>query len=996
MNQFKSFSQPALTSLAHLLILVQSLLLSTELLHAQSAAEAPRPEYYMARERYETGRLADASEGFQLALQRSMRVREQAWIDSIPPMVMLGESYFQMGKVAQAMEQYDAALIIALSYPNWIEQVAAPVELQPLESKTKGINWFAPSRVSQATMTPEPGQLTVTPTGAGVGQPMAISTRVDAAEVLRAMGLALVRRNEILGPLAKHSPLAEQLKALLERDLAQPAVWAKSAWRLLRGFHALSVASNVDPLLLISENALIGGNVDYFMTPLALIELGKYQWFQKDLAIALPHWQDATLSAARYEQYSMLAESLQLLSAACAAGNRTDMLPAIQNAAEWGAKRSASVQASGFAGAAELATVAGDWPAASANSKQAAAALRVRDVALPRAQAQLFFANAITAFGENRGIIGQQALESALKIMRGTAQDGALAKQIFQSQMVLNLLQNNMLQATDAEQALDEILREPGLRQWQAEPLETIAAMTTSAVPAYATWLDLAVRRGTSEQIVERMDRIQRQRFYEASPMGGRLFSLRTALLSDQQQLPPEVQASVAQTLRSSASLTVSTQRLASLTRSLDGMSLPIEERQQSVESRKFYADFTKAIELQETQLALQALRRQPFDRFVPFTASLAKVQASLAETDLVIAFVSTGGKLYCAAISKSAVEKWTVSEVAPIDTLIKSLLAEIGLTSPSKVTPSLVTAADAAWRETASNLFTKLFPSVTHALITSAQRIVIVPDGSLWYLPFELLPTAARSQTSWLVSHPIAYLPTLGSVAMLDSIAPKVTQTLHITAPYFSPDKTLNETLTAKVLQSAVGYHRADLGGKVLPPTAHWSRLLVDQLLVTSKIEPAQQPWDTNFLQLDGSRFSQLVGWSESPRKIPSCVLFPGYQTAAATGNVTDGQELFIPACALLYSGTRTALISRWPVGGRSSQTLLSRYLQESAFEPPSKAWQRATVALWADEFWIADEPAMLPSGKETAALVSGQHPKLWSSFMVIGDSQPPATKLP
>ena len=55
-----------------------------------------------------------------------MRIEEQPWIDSIPPMVMLGESYFHVGKVGTlAMEQYDKALEIALAYrSNWIEQVA--------------------------------------------------------------------------------------------------------------------------------------------------------------------------------------------------------------------------------------------------------------------------------------------------------------------------------------------------------------------------------------------------------------------------------------------------------------------------------------------------------------------------------------------------------------------------------------------------------------------------------------------------------------------------------------------------------------------------------------------------------------------------------------------------------------------------------------------------------------------------------------------------------
>ncbi len=965
-------------------------------LFAQAVGEAPRSEYYLAREMYEAGRLADASEGFQLTLARSMKVREQPWIDSIPPLVMLGEAYFQSGKVAQAMEQYDAALMIALGFPDWIDQVSVAPELLPYESKLKGINWFIPSRASQVMGIPEPGQLTVNPGGAGAGQPMAVTTRVDTAEILRSMGLAVIRRGEILGPLAVHSPLAEQLNLLFERNLSQPAPWAKSAWRLLQGFQALSVPGSADPIALISEHAVTRDDAEYFMTPLALIELGKYEWLERDLETALTRLKDATLIAARYEQYSTLAEALRILSATCSAENRVELLPALQSAATWGVKRSASVHAQGFAGAAELATVSRDWAAAESNSKQAASALRMRDVALPRAQAQLFYANALTAFGQNRAVLGQQALESALKIMRGNAQDGALAKQIFQSQLVLNLLQGGALQAADAEQALEQILQEPGPKEWKAEPLETIAAMTTSAIPAYATWLELAERRGSREQIVERMDRIQRQRFFEASPLGGRLFSLRAAVMGDQQQLPADVQAAVTDVLRSSPELTDSTQRLANLSQSLEGMPLPLEERSINSEGKKFFAEYTKAIEVQESQLTLQALRRQPFDRFLPFAAKIAALQESLGDTDLVIGFVSTGGKLYAAALNKTAIETWSVAEVGPIDEQITKLLAGIGLSTASKVTPSEVTAIGAEWRAIAANLHGKLFPVAIQKMISEAGRIAIVPDGSLWYLPFELLPSSARAQTTWLVEHPIVYMPTLGSIELLKAPAPTIDRTLHIASNLFSTDKSLNETLTAKLIRGAVGYQRFDLPGKNIPAAAHWSRMLVDQLLLTSKIEPATQIWESNFLPLDNTRFSQLIGWSESPRRVPSRVLLPGYQTAAAAGNLADGRELFMPACALLYSGSSTTLLSRWPVGGRSTQTVLSRFLRELGSEAPSTAWRRSVAALWADEFWIADEPAMLPSGKESAALVSGGHPKLWSGYMVIGDSQSPPTKLP
>lgn len=963
----------------------------------QAAGEAPRAEYYLARELFETGRLADAAEGFRVTLSRSMRIREKPWIDSIPPMVMLGESYFHLGKVALAMEQYDAALAVALEYPNWLEQIAAPTELLPLDNKSKGINWFTPSLPTHPTATPEAGQLSVDLVNqAGVG-PTALSAKVDSAEVLRTLGLALVRRGEVLGPLAKYSPLAQPLTELLGRDVAQRAEWAKSSWRLLRGLHGLSVARDADPIAIIKSNALIGNNIDYFMTPLALLQLGKHQWMHKDVATALPYLQDASLIAARYEQYSMLAETLQTLSAACTAGNRTDLLSSLQNASAWGVKRSAMIQASGFAGAAELATMSGDWVTAESNSKQAAAAFRIRDVILPRAQAQLSFANAITAFGEKRGLYGQQSLEAALKIMRGTAQDGAMAKQIFQMQMVLNLLQSNSLQVVDAEAVLAEVLQEPGLKQWQADPLETIAAMTTSAVPAYATWLDLAERRGTKEQIVERMDRIQRQRFFEALPMGGRLFSLRAALFGDPQQLPAEMQTSVGQVLQDSPELAKSTQRVVALSNSLSTASLPLEDRQIPAEVRKSLTEFGMLVEQEENLLHLQALKRRPLDRFVPFSASVGKIQAALDENDLTLGFVASGGKLYGTAITKSTIETWSSTDLSQIEEQIKSLLVEIGLASPSRVTPSQVTASNAAWRETAYKLYGKLFPANIQSMVAGADRIIVVPDGTLWYLPFELLPNSSRStHSNWHSKHAIVYFPTLGSLPLMTLPSPQVVRTLNVASTFFSPDKSINESLTDKLAKGIVGAERIDVTSKNHSLFAHWSRLMTDQLVVTAKIEPATRPLDTNLMLIEGPNNTQLSSWLETPCRSPARLILPGYQTSAAANSLADGQELLIPACSLLYNGTRTQLLSRWSVGGRSSQVVLSRFLMELERESPSVAWRRAAVALWADEFLIADEPALLPSGKETAPLVSGQHPKLWSGYMVIGDSQSPPPQLP
>jgi CHAT domain len=324
-------------------------------------------------------------------------------------------------------------------------------------------------------------------------------------------------------------------------------------------------------------------------------------------------------------------------------------------------------------------------------------------------------------------------------------------------------------------------------------------------------------------------------------------------------------------------------------------------------------------------------------------------------------------------------------------------LLAGIGLATPSKVTPSQVTAADAAWRETANKLLVKLLPANIQALLAQADRVIVVPDGMLWYLPFEMLPVSSRSVYSpWLARHAVVYLPTLGSLPLMNRPAPKVERTLLAAASFFEQDKSANDSLTEKLMAGIAGSQRIELANKNHSAFAHWSRMMVEQLLVTAKIEPSLRPLETALLPLDGSRSAQLGLWIETPCRAPARLMLPGYQSSAARNDLSDGSELLIPACALLYNGTRTALLSRWAVGGRSSQVVLSRYLQELDRESPSVGWQRAAVAMWADEFLIADEPAMLPSGKESAPLVSGQHPKLWSGYMVIGDSQSPPPQLP
>ena len=57
-------------------------------------------------------------------------------------------------------------------------------------------------------------------------------------------------------------------------------------------------------------------------------------------------------------------------------------------------------------------------------------------------------------------------------------------------------------------------------------------------------------------------------------------------------------------------------------------------------------------------------------------------------------------------------------------------------------------------------------------------------------------------------------------------------------------------------------------------------------------------------------------------PWGAPEQVILPGFHTRASSSlkQGGDGDELFLASCALLASGTRTALLSSWRTGGQTS----------------------------------------------------------------------------
>lgn len=976
-----------------------ALLSVVEPLQAQPVSELPRAEYYVARELYRVGRTLEAADGFQAALTRARRLGEGRWVDSIPPLVMLGECYFQQGDLAQALEQYDAALMLALANPGWIDQVEVqPEQLAELDSANKGINWFTKSRATRTVIVPAGLQLTVDPTQAqvtqqgGVVAPVNLVTQLDVTEVLRTMGIALMRRWEVLGPLAKHSPLAVPLDAMFSRNPLQQIPWLAASWRVLQGMGALAASGRGDGRQLLQEGMLISGQADYYLSPLALLASGKLDAREGNYPAAMVGFQDAILLGAQFEQYGLVAEATAQLSACAAASGRADLIDPLGRMATWANKKSGSVQVAAMIGASELSVYSGDFAAADKWLRQASVVLRGREVALPRAQSQLAFTAALLAFGQNRGTLGSSHLDSALKFMRGSAATGAVVEAIFQAQLTLDLLASNALTATEAEEVLIDTVAEPNSGDWELNPLETLAELSTARDPAYLRLLELAVARGAAVEVVlDRMDRLQRQRLYESLPLGGRWLAWRLALSGQPAQLSPANRQAVEAVLQRQPALLTTGQRIETLVAQLRAASLPLDERKLTAEAKKAFTELEELAASFESQLAYLSLQRRPLDRIAPAAANLSAIQQQLAQSDLVIALAFGNQQIFGLAITRDQTHQWQANDAGKFVADLSALLTEIGVVRNGKpLMPTDALAPTASWRVSAEKIATQLFPQPVQNLLANSQRVIMIPHDRLWYVPFELLPhEATAGNAPWIVQRAVTYVPTLGSIQAAFAPAPPVKSTVGIVGNFFALDPPGNQAAAAAVAQAIPNSHVVMLTQKVAVPSSAWLKLTTDQLWVATPVDTSANSWEAAVMPLGKPNPAPFGTWFDTPRTAPASVLLPALTTGLSQGQLARGNDLFLPICAMLYGGTKTACISRWPVGGTSTKTFLQRQLEELTSERPSEALRRSVLAQWPEQFLLAEEPALLPASKDSPPTVAGSHPLMWSGYMSVGDYQ-------
>jgi CHAT domain-containing protein len=134
----------------------------------------------------------------------------------------------------------------------------------------------------------------------------------------------------------------------------------------------------------------------------------------------------------------------------------------------------------------------------------------------------------------------------------------------------------------------------------------------------------------------------------------------------------------------------------------------------------------------------------------------------------------------------------------------------------------------------------------------------------------------------------------------------------------------------------------------------------------------------------------ASLADWMLLPISGVEQAVFPGFHTSSenALKRASTGDEVFLTATSLMATGCRTALLSRWRVGGQSTADLVREFVQELPHQPASAAWRRSVQLASERLLDPALEPRVRPGASDG---VPGGHPFFWSGYMLLDTGATP-----
>jgi hypothetical protein len=961
--------------------------------------EYPPAEYYLGFRLIDQGDYVKGAQAFRSASRGGLRTVDGPWVDGVCYAAMTGECLFQMGDLRGALEQYTAAVRLFIAHQGWMLRVEYPATID-----ARNINSRSAIAWGTSTRRTTPGRFTsrypilqgafnqLGPRGI-LAQPEFFI--INAHEVLRCTALAIRRRGEILGRTSTADPLNEQLLGALGARPAPPNHWSQAWIDCLLGMTYSVLGRGAEAATDLTKSLQIGGQFDHPLTPMSLLQLGRLAFDQGRYDVAAASCLEATISAAWFEQTDVMEEAFRLGTMAGIVARADGNATSFDAALAWArSERSTLLEGSLLTQQAHLAVELQQTAAAAGLVEQARRAMNRSEMSKGSAGMRLNYVAAVTAFQSNNLGAGETAWNSVIAFQTNPRR--LASHRLFEIGLVDQMAVSGAVTPRVANELYADVLREPTARDWATNPVETMSVVMAPNVSAYEHWLSLVRERGSIDQTVEIADRIRRLRFFSTLPMGGRLLSLRWVLEATREALPERVLL-VRQDLLARYPRYAEASRAANLIRDqLRELPLVAADADAGKAQQKLFAEWGALSQAQEVMLREMAVRREMAEFIAPPPLELKALQAGLSPRQAVLAFLLTSqNQLYGFLIRQNDIAHWRVDAANRFGKDLADLLRQLG-NFDRNTSVDLATFATDDWKVAAADIWGKLTDQLTDESWSDIQELIIVPDRWLWYVPWEALPVGGIEEPPLIRRFAIRYVPTV-SLALPDGRPANGQPELVMVANRTLPQSELDAASTmAGQLRPVLG-KVTELTGP-LPAASALFAALCRRVLVMDDVDPLPRgAYDTAPLSLDRDKPGSTLGsWFGLPWGAPDQIVFPNFHTMAEESlrRKPTGDELFLAACGLLTSGSRTVVLGRWRTGGQSSNELVREFVQETPYLPASAAWQRSVQLMMEKDLNLSREPRVKVGEAERS--IPASHPFFWAGYLVIDRGAVPPVEAP
>lgn len=977
----------------------------------EPGGQYPSQTYYDALRVYRDGDLENAIRGFEVALRSTRTDINGKWIDSIPARVMLAECYWHLGHLPVCRSHLDEAARIAVRNRGWLGQLdfnslnqrgvvaASPTNLWPEVAAVR--------RLPLPRKMPFQSGRPLTEQGLAAGGVIETPTikNIDAIEVMRTLAVMSHRRRVLMGPLSVDDTLSREVAEATKLPTGLSLDAAKSLIYAMRGCEYYAIAEDKTVVDRAGKYAVIGGAV-HPMTPLLLLcglkagaggdEQGQLTAENRQTLVSTA--QQITNAAAALDQFEFIGEALQVAAGVAEGPQLLRVEQTALLAARTLVRQSRLASLHCYLVAADAAISAGRVDVANEHLQAAIAIASRRDVQFARLQAYGAYIAARLAAksGQPIGVGGTGTMAGALRSMadfilnqRDRTRPVISMPFLYQINIVMSSLGGNIGNQS-VKRLLEGYAGDVTISLWRQDPLNAMAAVYFDDTALHSALLNIASMENNGPGALQQTDRLLAKRFTRQLPLQGRLLQFRTLVSSPADALWPTARTLLADPPELLKRLRDETQQ------SLIAVAAPVDgaDVKTSVRSEP------KAIAM-EAVVSELALSRSVVPEINPPPVATSDV-VLVPDGVALVTFVIDNGKIHATSTRDGETRTWIVPGVSRLPAMIHRVLQDIGANrGRGKRLPD----DDESWRSDMAKIRSYLFPESSGWTEDGLSSIIVVPDGPLWYVPFELLPAVGTKTAQpdpvdtdpprlWADAVELTYAPTPG-LALRDVAATTTANRIAMVAGNFFAvrDPALNESMIDEVMlpaQDAVRFSTSDA-----PPT-QLIGLEIGHLIVAAAVTPnLAEPMSTQIVPVESSSVNasanRLRDWIRFPAGGPQSVVLAGFRSMAASNKLGDGSELFFPLVSLRASGVREVMLSRWATGGQSAATALAEVVNEVPHIRLAEAIRRGTMMLRSSDLAASREP-LLGKPDEDATDLTGDQPLFWATYFASGSLNLPA----